>query len=652
MARSQAKPSTQGTRQQARGKRPQGIEKRPQPLRRSARLQRAQQNNEQKYRLPSPPTTNPPGLKPLHRSPPLETITPSSSLNRPEAHRRPEPKPKQSQEAEASHGPSEKRPRAHINSNRSSHRVETWLEKGSYPEDYFESGDKTWEDIIADTSVTRPRANTMDGLSRPLLAKRKSAASLVSLRRQALEANMIAPTETTEDKSLPYRSPGYEEELKMKGSSHLYELPEGITEESELGCRSLLTTTQAVPQQSLFGDSQFGQTCNKLRNRNEARVVEDASPLIAPSPETLNTFGAVELEHLIFNANERWGESIPITKTCPQPARCVGFGRSAFTIGQLQKLTPYTGSLIPVEYYSPFLATWRMYFPFFTCEAKSGLGDLDIADKQNAHSMTIAVRGIVELFKAVNREKELHRKILAFSVSHDATTVRIYGHYAIIEDCAARFYRHSIHSFDFTAQNGKDRWTAYQFTTNVYFEFMPKLHRLICSAIDQMPVNTAFQGSDPPSLTPLSHSFGTDLESEQPNSQEMAASVSASQNTAGSKKRKITKDMLEKENERYRGQVNQLLGQVNLLKQQSSLNETPQNDSDFVTMLRQELERQRQELERQRLENERQRQEAKEQLERQERQRLEMKEENEGLKTQISKLTETVMQSLSAQPKP
>ena len=482
----------------------------------------------------------------------------------------------------------------------------------------------------------------MDGLSRPLLAKRKSAASLASLRRQALEANLIAPTETTEDKSLPYRSPGYEEELKMKGSSHLYESPEGITEESELVCRSLLTTTQAVPQQSLFGDSQFGQTCNKLRNRNEARVVEDASPLIAPSPETLNTFGAVELEHLVFNANERWGESIPITKTCPQPDRCVGFGRSAFTIGQLQKLTPYTGSLIPVEYHSPFLATWRMYFPFFACEAKSGLGDLDVADKQNAHSMTMAVRGIVELYKVVNREEELHRKILAFSVSHDATTVRIYGHYALIKDRAARFYRHSIHSFDFTAQDGKDKWTTYHFTKNVYFEFMPKLHRLICSAIDQMPVNAASQGSIPPSLTPLGESFGTDLESEQPNSQEMSVSALASQITAGSKKRKVTKDVLEKENEQYRGQVIQLLGQVNLLKQQSSSNENPRNDSEVVTMLRQELERQRQE-------NERQRQEAKEQLERQ---RLEMKEENEGLKTQISRLTETVMQSLSAQPKP
>jgi hypothetical protein len=33
--------------------------------------------------------------------------------------------------------------------------------------------------------------------------------------------------------------------------------------------------------------------------------------------------------------------------------------------------------------------------------------------------MTLVVRGVVELFRLVKREKELRREILAFSVSHD-----------------------------------------------------------------------------------------------------------------------------------------------------------------------------------------------------------------------------------------
>lgn len=47
--------------------------------------------------------------------------------------------------------------------------------------------------------------------------------------------------------------------------------------------------------------------------------------------------------------------------------------------------------------------------------------------------MTLAVRGVVELFKVVKRLKELNREILGFSISHDHCSVRIYGHYPIID---------------------------------------------------------------------------------------------------------------------------------------------------------------------------------------------------------------------------
>jgi hypothetical protein len=77
------------------------------------------------------------------------------------------------------------------------------------------------------------------------------------------------------------------------------------------------------------------------------------------------------------------------------------------------------------------LGTYYMYFPFLTCEVRCGDVGLDTADRQNAHSMTLAVRGIVELFKLVGREKELHREILAFSISHNDESVRIYGHYPV-----------------------------------------------------------------------------------------------------------------------------------------------------------------------------------------------------------------------------
>ncbi len=69
------------------------------------------------------------------------------------------------------------------------------------------------------------------------------------------------------------------------------------------------------------------------------------------------------------------------------------------------------------------MATYYMYFPFLTCEVKCGAVALDIADRQNAHSMPMVVRGVVELFRLVKREKELYREILAFSKQLESTVI-------------------------------------------------------------------------------------------------------------------------------------------------------------------------------------------------------------------------------------
>jgi hypothetical protein len=145
----------------------------------------------------------------------------------------------------------------------------------------------------------------------------------------------------------------------------------------------------------------------------------------------------------------------------------VGFGRSAFTDDQFDKPKPFVGEVTD-NFTSHFMATWQMYFPFLTCEVKCGAAALDIADRQNAHSMTIAVRGIVDLFRLVKREKELHQEILAFSISHDHRTVRIYGHYPVIDGNKTNFYRHPLRTFDFTELDGKEKWTIYKFTKSVY----------------------------------------------------------------------------------------------------------------------------------------------------------------------------------------
>jgi len=294
-----------------------------------------------------------------------------------------------------------------------------------------------------------------------LLARKKS---LSSLRRKRSKAGSVTPSSTTpsdqtrrEEKSTPYQDPRYRTLLETKGSfigKYVSKNEEGINNKSKDICRELLERNQTVPEDSLFHDDIFKDTYEMIQERNEAKVIQDIARLIVPSAQSLAAHGAKQLKILIESVNEGWNNSIPVTKPHPQPDYTVGFKRSAFSDDQLNKIQPIIGELTDTSY---FMATYYMYFPFLTCEVKCGTAALDIADRQNAHSMTLAVRGIVELFRLVKREKELHREILAFSISHDHRTVRIYGHYPVINGPKTTFYRHPIRTFDFTELDGKEK---------------------------------------------------------------------------------------------------------------------------------------------------------------------------------------------------
>lgn len=286
----------------------------------------------------------------------------------------------------------------------------------------------------------------------------------------------------------------------------------GISDDSKTLCQTLLKTVQAEPRDSLFRSDLFETTRRKMEDRNEPRVIRDITPLIVPPAEILYIYGASHLKHLIESINEEWNNAIPFTSTRPQPDYSVGFGRNAFNEDQLTKLSPYIGNFLAGDKCF-FMATYLMYFPFLTCEVKCGGAALDIADRQNAHSMTLAVRGIVELFRLVKREDEVNRKILAFSVSHDHQSVRIYGHYPVITGKDVKYYRHPIHAFNFTALGGKDKWVAYRFTKNIYDRWMPTHFENICSAINQLPSDL---DSDVPPLseaTGLSQDFENSMQS-------------------------------------------------------------------------------------------------------------------------------------------
>ncbi|KAH8200940.1 hypothetical protein TruAng_004878 [Truncatella angustata] len=117
------------------------------------------------------------------------------------------------------------------------------------------------------------------------------------------------------------------------------------------------------------------------------------------------------------------------------------------------------------------MATYYVHFPFLAYEVKCGAAALDVADLQNAHSMTLA-QGIVELFRLVGRGDDVNREIL--------TTTEI------------KSYRYPIQTLKFTAINGKEKWDSYQLTKNAYHTWMPAHFKRIYLAIDQLPSKMNF----------------------------------------------------------------------------------------------------------------------------------------------------------------
>jgi len=168
--------------------------------------------------------------------------------------------------------------------------------------------------------------------------------------------------------------------------------------------------------------------------------------------------------------------------------------------------------------------------------------------------------------------------------------VKIYGHYALIKGNETTFHRHLIHSFDFTAYDGKNKWTAYEFVRKVYDHFAPIHLKRIQSAVAQLP--------DPKSDSFMSIT-GTENDLELADSQETITNAPSSYDTAGFKKPRLPpKVMLQQKVDQQMEQigemkdrVNQLLGQVDILKQQ-----TPSNVSTSESMLQQENDRLRQEM--------------------------------------------------------
>lgn len=149
--------------------------------------------------------------------------------------------------------------------------ISHWAEQKTWPEGYFQQ----------------------DSMHH-LIARQKSTASLRRKRSDASLVTSVTPSDQRprEEKSAPYRNASYPTLLETLGDSYMDESKLGITHASMTLYQSLLKTEYITPRDTLFRDDAFHTACRNLRDRNEARILQDIARLLAPSPESLAGFGA------------------------------------------------------------------------------------------------------------------------------------------------------------------------------------------------------------------------------------------------------------------------------------------------------------------------------------------------------------------------
>ena len=627
------------------GTRPRDIEKRPQrTLRRSARLADTQGaktiDGEPKNSLPSPPTSNilskevrrPSILLLLYSrayrvqaqqhspSPPkLEAVKASQQPQESDANRRLERKRKRSQEdycpdLQTWHEPIGKRarnssPGCAIGNETGAgdidldedHSIEHWIETIPWPECSFDKGfDKGFE------------------MSQHQFAKKRSS-SAMSYSQGVKEGIYPAAHTST-----------YEKEILE---------PAGIILDQQLGeatighdarklCQTLLKATYEIPENSLFEGDLFWKVLNGVRNEGEGRVVRDLQPDVVPSAEILSFRGLSKVNYLKETIKILWNNVVSLAGPTPCPDLTVGLLPSAFTELELDKLhRRHNTSDTPSRF------TGNLYFPFFTCEAKCGANGLNESDRQNARSAATAINAILQLYRqgkethgdsgATSAVDQLYREVLFFSISHDHTFVKIFGHYPLIKEDKTHFYRHLISSFDLTAGAGENRWTAYNFVRKLYDDFAPIHLKRIQDAISLLPEKSeSFM-----SIT------NTEAELELSDSQE-TASAPASLDNEG-----FVRPPLPPKKKRQ-------------LKQQALSNASTaeaelQNKNSQIVVLQRELERQREEAKQR---EDQLREESKQQLARElERQREEAKHREDQLREESKQQHAELMDLLKEQ---
>ena len=417
-----------------------------------------------------------------------------------------------------------------------------------------------WVDPYTMNPPTSKRARPSDALVRRLSSSGRSTDTTVS----------------KEKKYSVYKDVNYSVVLETKGS-FMRASEQGLSDEDEVFCLTLQTHPQTLPSDLLFDDDHFVKFHSNLHDRSEARITADLHPRVMPSVENMFIGGRADFAGLIEGHNDLWVKAVPFFGPRPQPDHTIGFRWWNFTEVQRRKLNiePTAKSL--------YTAREEMYFPFFTGEVKCGRQGLDLAGRPNAHSMTIHMRGVVDIYRRAGRLLDLHRRALGFSMSHDDKIARLYVHYVEIAGEEPTYYMKALPEISFGNNQGEKRWQCYQFTLNVCELFaLPFLDRLK-EVIDTLP-DPVQASSDLASVT--------DDVSVQSSQDEASAIESQEENTRKGRSSRVS-------NTELRNVIQSLQREVELQRQTAEQQQQDVKGREAVLLL--QLEDQRKDFEQQRM---------------------------------------------------
>lgn len=327
----------------------------------------------------------------------------------------------------------------------------------------------------------------------PSVKRKSSQESLGPASSYGEDPESIASTDA---KSNFYGSPAFPTLLEQHGI-YMRDSASGLDNDELEFCRELLSTSAPHPPDSMLDEAVFLSFSELTHNKSEQWLVKNMHSHLFPAPELLALRGHDEFKGLglIEGCDDIWLRAIfPSYGKCPQPDSTIAFKWENFSREELRKLG------ITIGLPSKYMARDDMFFPFITREAKCDKQPLEIADRQNVYSMSVALEGVIDLFRRAGRLEKLNGKALGLSMSYDNDTVRMYAHHVVInpQELDDKFrqqlpkmstmkHRTNLGQVILSNDGGKDRWKPYDFFYNACLKFSQRHLKRIKEAIALLP---------------------------------------------------------------------------------------------------------------------------------------------------------------------